>query len=302
MESSSNHPLGAACTLRNIQLPRNQLVKVEEEKEADQKTSTNSHVRDSAEITKDMAELVFSPQYSVLIKSIKMISTKPKGRFSLDRELGILLLLASPGIIGLKIGIGIPVIIGAAATTAVLGPLCLAKKIGKFVANGLDPPLPPSFDKQRQEYVDQFVASLKKIMNDFNEDEQTLFKQDPSGIIDLSMISLAFLSRNEITNQLKMGDEIFTEEDANKLGPNAKEYFKRICSLKSLISDLRLSPDNAQGWKILKESMIELGSEECKLQEFHRVKLSSLIIESMELTQLIMQNPLFQTTWHNSFN
>jgi len=260
--------------------------------EKKQVSATGKALADCAKFTVEAAEL-FSPKHSFLLHGIEAMGSR--GDFShIDHGIGFLMILSSPAILGLKCLLGIPALLGGAISTAVIAPIHASEKLVNAVAG------PSEATVKRKEHTEQFVARMKEILKSFKTVERIELEKHPERLISLALLTVAFLSRTLHGDQLKAVHEIISPDDVIKMDDQAKEYFSKVCLMKSCLQDLNLSPDDGHAWQILTQYIKDLYSETNQLQNSEKNALKLLDDLSNDLSQKISKDEIFKAAWQKS--
>lgn len=215
---------------------------------------TGQALLNSAKVTAGSAYFLAHPDFSLFINGMKLMFGK-NDHYGLGGILGGLMVLASPvwGIVRI-VGGGGGLILGGVATAATgiayAGEAAIrgVAKIGE----------PSDAAKQREDLTRRFVARMNDTINKVSYGDRVYFKEHVIDLINISVLEVAFLSRSvQEANVILVNNERFGEEHVAHQDITRKSYFNDICEMKLAIQSLNLSPDDAHGWKILKQYMCE---------------------------------------------
>ncbi len=242
----------------------------------------------SANFTKKLAVFEATPFLLMGLSSLAITSSHDIAQVA--RGMGGLMVAASPFILVLKC-LALPVLAGSSIATAATGIAYGTEKLVNKVKE------PSEADKQRIEHTRHFVLRMKDFIAKSPDEQRSQAEQNPGSVISLSLFTVVFLSRKLDGDQIKDGDAIIKQADVANMDAHAREYFSRVCKLKSYLTDLKLSPDDSHAWTYLSHSIKNFYEHPEALQEFEKATLEKMIKECDALTALIVQDEIFQAAW-----
>jgi hypothetical protein len=262
------------------------------------KEATTPVLKDCVELTIGAAEILH-PKYSTIYLGIKGMRAKSGGDYcrGIENAFGFLLLAASPVLEPCRIiggGLGV---IGGAIGTAVVAPVTGTEKNFRKALNSdqlNDPAL------KRQALINAFTKRMRRLVNSslkLTADEKLQLMGHPQKLIALSAIALAYNSKNEFINELKMADNsIIKRNQIETLDEVFKDYFMSVCQLKSLIKDIERAERDFD-WRKLMERLdnpflSEFGGKETRE---NYVKLGQ---KAIDLAEVIIADEGFQQSWN----
>lgn len=233
-----------------------------------------------------------------------------------------LFVLAAPTIGTYLVVRSLPRAVVGGLGTAALAPLYTIEWLGHQVKN-LTKSLQSS-ESQRKEQLEhlmgQFVNRMKERMFKGTPQEAIFFKQHPDLLINVSVVSVAFMSRREPIG-LKVGNGLLTMEQIGGQDVNRKQYIQDVIAIKEAISQLPLSDDEDEAWNQLKEmsnckldtsnfpteegwEMVPDQKEYIQLAERQNPTINPHIIHILVIGYLlardITHDPVFQRLWEKS--
>lgn len=271
-------------------------------------TCTGRYLEKTASFT-ITAPQIMSPQHSLILTGIMMM-TEPAGGGMFDnigRGLGFLSIMAGIPLLVIKPAVAIPLTAAGALGTAVVAPIYAGEVTVRKTISGIKSifgmvTAPSKANVQRRKYMTKFVARMHEMLKEVPTYQKGEFQQNPALLVSLSITVVAFLSRNLDDKELRVGGEIVRREDLNNANPKVVDYFKRLCTIKSCIRDLNLSPDNEHAWEFFTNYIKNHGSEENQLTEFEKNTLDYFVEQNEELSRLVCDDELFQQIWTESLN
>jgi len=254
------------------------------------------------ELTKASASILH-PKYSMVYWGIKMIGeNEPAGDYlrGLPQAIGFLLLAASPVLEAGRFALG-----GAGIGLGVAGasfeaPRAFAEKIFRKVtdADKLNNP-----ELKRQKLMDAFTKRMRRMINTsstLSADDKKDLLDSPKILIALSVLALAFASKDQYGNQLLMADNaVLKREQTESLDEEFKDLFSKICALKDRIR--RLAQNEPRfSWDILMKCLDDPSQTKSRTKNDQMQQYTELNEKVLELAEDIFEDAGFQASWEIS--
>lgn len=251
------------------------------------------------EFTKGAATVTFSPEYSMFIQGIKMMNG-PSGGFlgGIDQGIGLLSVMASPVWGVLRLGLGVPAtLIGALGTSATGVSMGVEKGI-----HTIEECFTSSEETvDRKHLTEAFVERLQKILSDFPYTQGYELRKNPTHLICLGVISVAFLSRG-LEKGLLIGQEVLMSEDLKNSSKTVKKYFELTQEIKLAIRDLPLDQnDFSQAWNELIAMLENSENETTSSLSNEKETLNLMMKHVAAFSTLAIQDSNFVKAWKAAY-
>jgi len=264
----------------------------------EKKLQTVQFLKESACFTADVANVLFSPKYSLFLQGIEMIARPSSGGYlsGMDQACGALMLAASPvyGVCRLVFGLS-GIAVGSLATvgSAAAAP---AEWAGRTVQKLISP---SEAVLQREELTKNFVVRMVETTKALPRDQTIFFQENPEELIRISAMMVAFLSRGEEGVKLKVGDKLLSHVDLTGQDELRQSYFQSIYEMKQAIRSLYLDRyDDRQAWSDFKSLLQRVHSQEGGPTEDQKQAIAVLIAHAHQLSSTLSNDEVFSRTWN----
>ncbi len=259
-------------------------------------TITGPALRSCAQFTADAAKATFSPKYSLFVQGLKTFFTARSGGYfggSMDKGIGMIMLMAAPLYETIRFGAGIPTTIIGATSTAVVSSTYATECIGRKLIG------PSAATIQRKDLTEKFIERLHNMLNDLDVVDKRHFKENPDQLVAMAAISIAFLSRGEGKKHvLKVGHNRLREADLEKQDDIRKSYFSDICEIKDAIIDMQLGFHDDHAWNYLITSLKNFSETK---KESKEDEIVGLILEyAYKFSDKVLKDDVFKELWQKS--
>lgn len=224
--------------------------------------------------------------------------------------------LVAKGAPGATVGVCKTAIVGAAH----VGERVVSAVVQKYIQiRGTIP------EEQRRHLTRLFIERMHKSLEPLDRNDKESFRSNPKQLINVSALAVAFLSRDLMGSQLKVGDSVLTENQVARFSLYHQQCFQDICKVKQTMQGVLLISQNwidlmniMSNFELVKPAAVydddwemvpdkkdfTLQAKDPSLVKLNREQLAhlkNLFIHTFNFSDLVADDDVFKSEWKNSW-